>query len=159
MSVPAKLMVPQLLWQRTMDIFESYTRQKLEAGCFWYGLRTEGRATALSVGIPRQENRPRNFQIDGDDLAILTQVACEPGLVAVAQIHLHPGTDVRHSPWDDEQIVSRNIYSLVLPNYGKPPVLFETVGVHRFESGRWTRLATDIAETAIVFTPTVVDTR
>lgn len=160
MRPPSKLVVPIRLWQTTIELLQQYTPRKLEAGCFWYGLRCQDHAVALSVGIPRQKNRPGNFEISGDDLAVLVEAASgTAGLVAVAQLHLHPGTGVGHSPWDDTQIVSRNVYSLVLPNYGKSPVKLDKIGVHRFESGKWIRLAAGVARSAILFAESLVDTR
>lgn len=160
MTAPPKLILSDQLWQQTLALLQQYTAKKLEAGCFWYGVRTEDTASALVLGVPRQINRPANFEIPGDDLAALVEAACDPaGLVAVAQIHIHPGADVRHSPWDDKQIVSRNIYSLVIPNYGKPPIVFESIGVHRFENNRWNRLSPEAAREAICIAASFVDTR
>lgn len=160
MSAPSKLVVPIPLWQTTVELLQQYTLRRVEAGCFWYGLRCENHAAALSVGIPRQKNRPGNFEIDADDLAALVEVACgTAGLVAVAQLHLHPGTGVGHSPWDNEQIVSRNVYSLVFPRYGKAPVKLDNIGVHRFESGKWIRLPAGVARSAVLFVESLVDAR
>ena len=160
MSVPTKLVVSDLLWQQTLALLQQYTAKRLEAGCFWYGVRTEDTASALTLGIPRQINRPANFDIPADGLAELIKAACETsGLVAVAQIHIHPGADVRHSPRDDKQVVSRNIFSLVIPNYCKPPIVFESIGVNRFENNRWTRLSSEVARKAIRIAASFVDTR
>lgn len=160
MTVPPKLIVNDSLWSQTVTVLQHYTPKKLEAGCFWYGLRNEDSASALVLGIPRQINRRTNFEIPADDLAALIDAACEPaGLVTVAQLHIHPGVDVRHSPWDDKQVVSRNIYSLVIPNYCKSPVTFDAIGIHRFENDRWKRLSPKSAREAVVITPSLVDTR
>lgn len=160
MTVPAKLILADVLWQRTLSLLQQYTAKKLEAGCFWYGIRTAETAFALVLGMPRQINRRANFEIPAEDLATLIEAACDPaGLVAVAQIHIHPGTDVRHSPWDDKQAVSRNVYSLVIPNYCKPPIAFESIGIHRFENNRWNMLSPTAARRAICITASFVDTR
>jgi hypothetical protein len=160
MTVPSKLIVTDTLWNQTVEVLQQYTPKELEAGCFWYGLRGEEAAAALVLGIPRQINRPRNFEIPADDLVALINAACEPaGLVAVAQLHIHPGADVRHSLWDDKQVVSKNVYSLVIPNYCRPPVLFESIGIHRFENGRWNRMSPESARGAVIITACLVDTR
>ena len=160
MSAPSKLIVSDTLWRQTLELLQQYTLKKLEAGCFWYGLRTEDTACALTLGIPRQINRPKSFEIAADDLAALITAACNPAaLVAVAQLHIHPGSHVHHSPWDDQQIVSRNVYSLVLPDYCKSPVRFDSIGVHRFENNRWTLMSPDAARQAVTITTSIVDTR
>lgn len=160
MSAPGKLVVSAMLWQQTLEVLHGYTGSKLEAGCFWYGLRNENAACALTLGIPRQINHPRSFEVPADDLAALIAVACDPAaLVAVAQLHIHPGSDVQHSPWDDELVVSRNIYSLIIPNYCKLPIVFDSIGVHRFENNRWVRLSPAAAREAILITPSFADTR
>ena len=160
MSAPAKLIVSDTLWQQTITVFQQYTPKRLEAGCFWYGLRGADAAAALVLGIPRQINRAVNFEIPADDLAALISAACTRAeLVAVAQLHIHPGADVRQSPWDNEQIVSQNIYSLIIPSYCKLPILLDSVGVHRFENNRWTRLSPEAAREAIAITASFVDTR
>jgi hypothetical protein len=159
-TVPAKLVITDSLWKETIAVLQQYTARKVEAGCFWYGLRGAENASALVLGIPRQINRPPNFEIPADELAKLTDAACaHAGLVAVAQLHLHPGSDVRHSPWDDQQVVSRNIYSLVIPHYAKSPIHFDRIGIYRFEQDRWIRLTPQQARGAIVIAASVVDTR
>lgn len=160
MSAPDKLVVPDLLWQMTLTLFQEYTQKELEAGCFWYGVRTKDVACAMVLGMPRQINRRTNFSVSADSLALLVSKVCDPtGLVAVAQLHIHPGIDVRHSPWDDQQVVSRNVYSLVLPNYGRVPISLDSIGVHRYETNRWKRLSRETARAVIRVTASFVDTR
>jgi len=159
MSSPRSLLVSSHLWSATLDAFRPYSRRGVEAGCFWYGTRNDDFALASSVAIPQQINRRQNFHIPADSLAEMTQAACASGLVAVAQIHTHPSTDVRHSPWDDAQIVSQNVWSVVLPNYGRQPLNFCDLGVHRFGDGRWARLTADEVNRTLLVQPLVVDTR
>jgi len=136
-----------------------YARKRVEAGCFWYGIRHDDSSIAASIGIPRQQNRRANFHVDGDDLATLVTAACAPGLVTVAQLHLHPNDDVNHSPWDDRQIVSRKILSIVIPNYGAQTFNVGTLGVHIFEHNHWRRLSPTEAQQAVQVIRTLVDTR
>lgn len=159
MSAPKNLLVPLPLWQETLEIFQAYTVRQVEAGCFWYGTRTEHLGLASVLGIPRQLNRRANFEVKADDLAALTNNATASGLVVIAQLHLHPDTGVEHSPWDDQQIVSRNAYSIVIPRYASMPVTLHELGVHRFEEGEWRLLTPREAAASVHFIPTMVDTR
>lgn len=109
MTAPAVLLVPNLIWESTLTLFGKYAATEVEAGCFWYGHKTTDLAIAGVVGIPRQRNYPQHFEIDADDLAALTEVACASGLVAVAQLHSHPACDVQQSPWDEQRVISQNV--------------------------------------------------
>lgn len=114
---------------------------------------------ATTVGIPAQINRPLNFEIPSEALAKLVSSLPTPDVVAVAQIHTHPGDDTSHSPWDDELVVSRKICSIVLPNYGLAPCPLESASVHEFDENGWRRLHIHEAATRLGILPPVVDTR
>lgn len=153
------LLIPSNLWCATLELLQPYTRRGVEAGCFWYGTRNNNLALASALAIPHQENQRQNFHISADSLAEMTQVASASGLVAVAQIHTHPSVDVKHSQYDDAQVVSQNVWSIVMPNYGKQPIDFSDLGVHRFRDGRWGRLTADEVGRALCIQPLLVDTR
>lgn len=154
-----KLLVPETLWRDTSTLMRQYARKRVEAGCFWYGIRHDDSSIAATIGIPRQKNRSGNFHVDADDLATLVTAACAPGLVTVAQLHLHPDDDVDHSSWDNGQIVSRKILSIVIPNYGARPFSLGTLGVHIFEHDQWRRLSTLEVQQTVQVIRAVVDTR
>lgn len=154
-----KLLVAETLWRDTSTLMRQYACKRVEAGCFWYGIRHDDSSIAATIGIPHQRNRPGNFHVDADDLATLVTAACAPGLVTVAQLHLHPDDDVDHSSWDNRQIVSRKILSIVIPNYGARPFSLVTLGVHIFEHDQWRRLSTREAQQAVQVIRTLVDTR
>lgn len=156
---PHGLLVPELIWEQTLDIFEPFSRSDLEAGCIWYGRRGDEFNVVSMIGVPKQVNNPRNFHIDADSLAELTETIGETGLTVVAQVHIHPGIRVEHSPYDDEMIVSRRIHSLVIPYYGKRPCEISDVGVHLFGEGRWVLLESAEAVETVRIIPSVVDMR
>lgn len=159
MSAPSVLLVSDVIWEKTLSLFGVYASADVEAGCFWYGHKTDDLASAVVVGIPRQHNYPRHFEIDADDLAALTEKACASGLVAVAQLHSHPGYDVDQSPWDEQRVISQNVSALVLPYYGASPCPLASVGVHRYINRTWKRLSVTEAETALRIEPALVDMR
>jgi hypothetical protein len=154
-----RLWIVPALWKTTTELVQPYAARGVESGCFWYGTQTEDDTFAVAVGISFQINRPRNFEIPSEALAALVGRLPSSDLVAVAQIHTHPGEDTEHSPWDDDLVISRKIYSLVLPRYGRSPCPIDAARVHRFVEGRW--LALDLADTAarIRILPDVIDTR
>src|SRR6266496_3351102 len=90
------------VWETTLDLMKPYAKRKVEAGCFWYGIGTEAAAFAITVGIPTQINRRRNFEITSDALAELVGGLPASDLVAVAQVHTHLGDNTDHSVWDDD---------------------------------------------------------
>lgn len=156
---PQGLLVPAFIWEQTLDIFEPFSRSDLEAGCIWYGRRGDEFNVVSMIGVPKQVNNPRNFHIDADSLAELTETIGETGLTVVTQVHIHPGISVEHSPYDDEMIVSRRIHSLVIPYYGKRPCEISDVGVHMFRDGRWVLLERAEAVETVRIIPSVVDMR
>lgn len=125
-------------WVRTVEIFGVFARRAVEGGCLWYGNRQTG--VVEIIGVPRQINRERNFEIQSDALAELNQ-GIHDRLSVLAQLHAHPGRHVRQSRWDDQMIVSRKIISIVLPHYGRAPVDLADCGIHCAIDGRWRCLA------------------
>jgi len=156
---PHRLLVPEYIWEQTLDIFKPFSRSGLEAGCIWYGRRGDEFNLVSMIGVPKQENNPRNFHIDADSLAELNETIGETGLTVVAQVHIHPGISVEHSPYDDKMIVSLRIHSLVIPHYGKRPCDISNVGVHVFCDGRWVLLDSAKGVETVRIIPGVVDMR
>lgn len=138
-------------WVRTVEIFGAFARRGVEGGCLWYGNRQIG--IVEIIGVPRQINRERNFEIQSDALAELNQRVPDE-LSVLAQLHAHPGRRVRQSGWDDRMIVSRRIISIVLPHYGRTPVDLGVCGIHRVTDGRWRCLAEAARAESIVWIKT-----
>ena len=152
------LVIAAQVWRSTVSLLEPYARGRVEAGLLWYGTRSsDDVALAILVGIPVQTNAKRSFDISADDLAALNRAVPEE-LVVVAQIHTHPGEGTEHSPWDDEKIVSRKIFSLVFPRHGSGLLLPES-SVHEFVDGKWRVLDPADARRRVALAPDSVDTR
>lgn len=157
MAAPPVLLIPRPTWLTTVSLLGPYARAQVEAGLYWYGIRTEAAAVVSLVGIPAQVNNTRNFEVPDDDLAGLSRRIPEP-LVVVGALHIHPGSDTNHSDHDDKRAVSRKILSLVLPFYGRDPKL-EQAAVHECRDGHWSRLADDEAQARVHIIPELIDTR
>ncbi len=135
MSAP-RLVVPRAIWDDTTAVFATFSAAGLEGGCLWYGV--PGTLRVVRLGVPRQRGRPRNFEIEPAALEELN-AGIGDDLAVVAQLHGHPGWDVRHSPWDDDLIVSRRAVSIVLPWYGAH-VDLAACGVHVHGPAGWSML-------------------
>jgi len=142
---PKILILSAPLWQSTLQALARYGPRRVEAACLWYGDRKDDAARALAVGIPRQVNRARNFEIPADALAELNQLMSD-GLVVVAQVHSHPGSCTTHSPWDNAMMVSRKIFSLVIPHYAARPCDPAAAGIHVHDGARWIKLAPTVTQ-------------
>lgn len=73
------------------------------------------------------------------------------GLALVAQVHSHPGDDIRHSDGDDDLIVMMHegMWSLVVPRYGRGGLQRSSLGVHQRQNGQWVAV-TNPSETFVV---------
>ncbi len=157
MSAPRRLLVPDAVWQTTVELLAPYAAARVEAGLYWYGTRTETAAVVAQVGMPGQHNRSRNFEVGPDNLATLVRAVPDP-LVAVAALHTHPGVDTRHSTYDDARAISRKVLSLVLPHYGAGAALRDA-GVHEWTGHGWVALAPSEAQDRLALIPALIDTR
>lgn len=154
-----KLYLSEQVLEQTFNFFSLYVEKELESGCIWYGLNLGSTLIALQVGIPRQSNFPRHYLIDSEDLCNITTDIVANDFEAVAQIHTHPGSDVRHSGFDDDMIISKNIYSIVFPFYGRRLIALNKVGFHVHNGKRWNLLANDVNSTILSVYCEVVDKR
>ena len=114
--------------------------RRQECGLFWYGVRSEKNATVAAVVVPEQICRAGNYQVSGEAMEAVSDRTRPHGWRNITQCHTHPGDWVGHSPYDDEQAISRHALSLVFPRYGAPIKNWRHgVGVHEYIAGRWRR--------------------
>lgn len=120
-----------------------------EGVVLWLG-RTIGMTTiVLSSIVPECDHGWGHVRMSAHQVSRATRTARACGLGIVAQVHSHPGDDVRHSDGDDELVLMpfESMYSVVVGRYGEAPVL--DGGVHQYQRGRWHRI-TDAAATTVV---------
>jgi len=112
---------------------------------FWAGEESNDATEYSAVVVPDATHS--QFGVFVDELAYGRAVreARSQGLVLLAQVHSHPGRDVRHSDGDDDLIVMpfEGMLSLVVPRYGVGWSRLDTAGVHQFQDGRWVQCSAD----------------
>jgi hypothetical protein len=135
--------LPEKAMALTGKAFESSSKSRIECCCFWYGVRDErGNSLVKAVIVPRQKNTWGNYNVPSDAMVEVSEVTRRHGWKNLAQIHTHPGRDVRHSLYDDENAVSQKSLSIVVPNYGINGFRYaDELGVHECQKGSWRRLS------------------
>jgi hypothetical protein len=157
----ALLVVPSVAWEQTLAVFTSAAARRVEACCFWYGVRDQDRrATVHAVIVPKQRNTWGNYHIPAAAMAEVAAASRPEGWVNLSQIHTHPGHRVEHSRYDDAHANSRRALSLVLPYYGRwQGVWPRGIGVHEFQNDYWHFLSDADAERRVIVGGTEIPAR
>jgi len=137
----AVLWLPDQAMEITISTLRQYRR--LEAACFWYGLREGSDAAFIkAVVTPLQANRWGNYHVSSESVSAMSAATRPSGWVCLAQVHSHPGSFVEHSPYDDENASSQRILSVVVPDYGRWNGKWpQGIGVHECQNGYWHQLS------------------
>jgi hypothetical protein len=80
------------------------------------------------------------------------------GLVFVAQVHSHPGTDTRHSDGDDELVLMphEGLFSLVIGGYGTGHIHpRKGAGLHQYQDDRWVQILPGPADPLLIVPTTI----
>lgn len=135
----------------TYQLFASYAKRRVEAGCFWYGERDGNRATVRAVVVPPQKNHRGHYAVSASAMSLVSEATLPRGWKNLAQLHTHPGEWVEHSSYDDQHANSRRALSLVLPYYGAQRSAWpDAVGVHECQGGYWHMLSPESAKHRVV---------
>jgi len=83
------------------------------------------------------------------------------GMERLAQVHTHPGRDMRHSPFDDENAYSQmnGAVSIVLPHHARFRPDLGECGIHVRDDSGWRRLNVGEIEPIIRILPGCLDFR
>ena len=107
---------------------------------FWAG-RTVGADTLVLAAVaPRAKHTWGSVHADERAVGGASRAARAKCLGIVAQVHSHPGDDVRHSDGDDDLVLMPfdGMFSLVVANYGNARMEQGAgLGLHQFQDGRW----------------------
>lgn len=114
-----------------------------------------------TVTLPQAQQYADHFTVSSEEMSRAGQHLRAHGLVRLAQVHTHPGSDTRHSPYDDQHAYSRKAgaISLVLPCHAHGAPLPTAGSVHVNDGERWHPLSLDNATTFIRLVPATVNTR
>lgn len=114
-----------------------------------------------TVTVPQAQQYADHFAVSAEEMSRAGQHLRAHGLVRLAQIHTHPGSDTRHSPYDDKHAYSRKAgaISIVLPWHAHGDPLPTGGSAHVHDGERWHRLSPDDATAFIRLVPATVDTR
>lgn len=125
---------------------------------YWAGRRADGDAFVLSALVPNCDHGPQHVMAPPGEIGRLSRAARSMGLVFVAQVHSHPGTDTRHSDGDDKLVLMphEGLFSLVVADYGAGNILpGKGAGLHQYQDGRWVQIRQG-AEDALIIVPTAM---
>lgn len=149
----AVLWLPERGLEATISALRQYRR--LEAACFWYGMRDGAdNGFVKAVIAPLQLNRWGNYHIPGASISAVSAATRSHGWLCLAQVHSHPGSFVEHSRYDDENASSQRIMSVVIPRYGRWRGRWpKGVGVHECQKGYWHQLSDGDAALRIQLEP------
>ena len=141
----ARLLAPRhevscswFLWQRLCARLRQRGRNaRRESGAFLLGHRQGGRARitdfilyddldphALDTGI---------VHFDGRYYGALWDICKRRSLSVVADVHVHPGGAGQSTSDRDHPMISRAGHvALILPDFARPPLRAETIGIYRY---------------------------
>jgi hypothetical protein len=104
---------------QSLDMFLACGRRESE--CVNYWLADQDATDVCQVVHPTHSGSRGGYAVDGGWLNGFFLDLAERGLRAVAQIHTHPGAELRHSWIDDEFVLvpSPNFVSIVVPDFGQ----------------------------------------
>lgn len=108
-----------------------------ESGAFLLGYRQYGRARIVDF-ILYDDLDPRALdtgiiRFDGRYFGDLWDLCKRRGLSVVADIHVHPGGSCQSDSDRAHPMISRAGHiALILPDFARPPIRTETIGIYRY---------------------------
>lgn len=126
------------------------------------GVRTpSGDGVVTTVTVPHAEQSAGHFNVAATEMSRAGAHLRASGLVRLAQVHTHPGSDVRHSKTDDARAYSQRTgaVSIVLPWHATRDPRPTDGAVHVRDGDGWRGLDPQEASSFINVVPAIVDTR
>lgn len=154
------ILLSQILFDVLLDEFR-WPRAAVERVAYIDGVALADLLIATTVTLPNAEMHPRYFTVSGTAMSEAGQHFRRFGMQRLAQVHTHPGRDVNHSPFDDENAYSQmdGSLSIVMPRHACDRPLLTDCGVHIRETSEWRRLSVGEIETTIRMIPGCLDFR
>lgn len=147
------LIVARSVLERTLGQLRRFSGSdgRHEGIVFWAGRTVTADTLVLAAITPEAKHTWASVAADERAVGSAARAARARRLGIVAQVHSHPGDDVRHSDGDDDLVLMpfEGMFSLVVANYGEGRIEAGSgLGVHQFQDGRWTWIET--AQDAVV---------
>jgi len=127
-----------LLWQRlTAKLRERGRAATRESGAFLLGYRGDGRARIVDF-ILFDDLDPHTLdtgivRFDGRYFGALWDTCKRRSLSVVADVHVHPGGCGQSASDRDHPMISRAGHvAFILPDFARPPVRPQSVGMYRY---------------------------
>ena len=140
---------------RSWQILRQDGLKGVESTVLWGGRRFGNEAVVMAVLYPcgRDVAFEAGFvHVGSDTTAEMGRWLRSQGLVALAQVHTHPGAWTGHSKTDDDFPIasSEGFLSLVWPHYAAKSVeRIEELGVHQLIGGEWQHVSDDGASSLL----------
>lgn len=138
-----RIEIPRLLWMRLVGEIRARGRGQRESGAFLMG-KKEAASRGVVSYFCYDDLDPKALthgivEFHRRGFSKLWDICKDRGLQVLADVHTHPGKDVRQSATDKENpmLPVRGHVALILPRFGKTSLWsLEPVGIHRFTGGR-----------------------
>jgi hypothetical protein len=149
-----------MLWEALLDEFR-WPRTDVERVAYIDGVGCAEISVATTLTFPNAEMHPRYFSVSADAMSEAGQHFRRFGLERLAQVHTHPGRNVDHSEFDDENAYSQmnGAISVVLPHYARYRPELKDCGVHITDELGWARLGASDIQKFIRVVPGCLDFR
>lgn len=154
------IILSQSIWDAILKEFH-WPLLKVERVAYIDGIRCGDSLVATTLTFPNAEMHLRYFTVSGDSMSEAGQHFRHFGMERLAQVHTHPGSDVSHSLFDDENAYCQldGSVSIVIPYYGQYRSDLTKCGVHIREPNGWRRLNKGEIEHVIKIIPGCLDFR
>lgn len=148
-------------WQQLLELLAT-SPTGVERIAYLDGVRTSsGDGLVTTVTVPHAKQHAGHFTVSAQEMSRAGAHLRAHRLVRLAQVHTHPGADIRHSTTDDERAYSRKAgaVSIVLPWHAKGDPAPTNGAIHIHDGNDWRRLNQADAEALIHLVPATIDTR
>lgn len=135
-----KILLPNKILRKTLNIFREYGNNNLEAFSLWVGEEKGTTFAVKNVWIPKQENTMISYFISDIDVHYINVRLNKKKYSIIAQLHTHPG-DAFHSCIDNHFSILTlpGSFSIVVPDYGNIIINGNLLNleVFRLLNGEW----------------------
>jgi len=154
------MLLSELLWGTLLEEFR-WPRRAVERVAYIDGIQAGETHIATTLTLPNAEMYPGHFTVSGNAMSEAGKHFRAFQIQRLAQVHTHPGRDVRHSPFDDDNAYSQmdDALSIVIPQHARTRPELTECGVHIRDANGWRRLGTKEITNRIVMIPGCLDFR